>query len=117
MIKTISGAGKYIVTYGHGAHTSINVNSGGMGIGQLRFNSLTQNTEIYDGYSWIPMQTDSVSVTLSPEAEELLDWVKQKRDEEKRIKDLAKANPTIADLVTQRNKIDEQISIVKTLSE
>jgi hypothetical protein len=115
MIKTINGGGRYISVTGSPGSTYVNNYSGMQGVGNMRYNTSSQNIEVYDGSNWIQMQTGYASVAMTPEAESLLDWAKQKRNEEFESEQLAKSNPTIADLLAQKNKIDEQISIVKTL--
>lgn len=118
MIKSITSGFGLTIKGGTISYPYINMTNYSAGIaGMLRFNGNTQNIEVYDGNTWYSLPNDLPSIELSSEVQSLLDWARKKRDEETRIKDLAKANPTIADLVTQRNKIDEQISIVKTLSE
>jgi hypothetical protein len=115
MIKNIAGGGKYLTVTGGSNSTYVNNFSGAQGVGNMRYNTSSQNIEIYDGNNWVPMQSGYATVTMTPEAESLLDWAKQKRMEEEMTKSLAESNSTIADLLAQKNKIDEQISIVKTL--
>jgi hypothetical protein len=115
MIKNIAGGGKYLTVSGGSGSTYVNNFSGAHGVGNMRYNTSSQNIEIYDGNNWVPMQSGYTTVTMTPEAESLLDWAKQKRNEEFESEALAKSNPTIADLLAQKNKIDEQINIVKTL--
>jgi hypothetical protein len=115
MIKNIAGGGKYLTVSGGSGSTYVNNFSGAQGVGNMRYNTSSQNIEIYDGNNWVPMQSGYTTVTMTPEAESLLDWAKQKRNEEFESEALAKSNPTIADLLAQKNKIDEQINIVKTL--
>jgi L-cysteine desulfidase len=115
MIKNIVGGGKYLTVSGGSGSTYVNNFSGAQGVGNMRYNTSSQNIEIYDGNNWVPMQSGYTTVTMTPEAETLLDWAKQKRNEEFESEALAKSNPTIADLLAQKNRIDEQINIVKTL--
>ena len=115
MIKNIAGGGTYLTVTGGSNSTYVNNFSGAQGVGNMRYNTSSQNIEIYDGNNWVPMQSGYATVTMTPEAESLLDWAKQKRMEEEMTKSLAESNSTIADLLAQKNKIDEQISIVKTL--
>ena len=116
MIKTVNGSGRYMmVNGGMPATTYIPSSSGYMNVGDLRYNTQIHRLEVYDGNMWIELNTGHASVGLTPEAESLLDWAKQKRIEEDMNKSLAESNPTIADLIEQKKKIDEQISIVKTL--
>jgi len=115
MIKNIAGGGKYLTVTGGSNSTHVNNFSGAQGVGNMRYNTSSQNIEIYDGNNWVPMQSGYATVTMTPEAESLLDWAKQKRMEEDMNKALAASNPTIADLLEQKKKIDEQLNIVKTL--
>lgn len=115
MIKSITSGFGITLKGGTVSYPFINMTNPSAGM--LRYNGNTNNIEVYDGFTWSGLPNGLPSIELSSEVQSLLDWARKKRDEETRIKDLAKANPTIADLVTQRNKIDEQISIVKILSE
>ena len=115
MIKNIAGGGKYLTVTGGSNSTYVNNFSGAQGVGNMRYNTSSQNIEIYDGNNWVPMQSGYATVTMTPEAESLLDWAKQKRMEEDMNKALAESNPTIADLLEQKKRIDEQLNIVKTL--
>jgi len=115
MIKNIAGGGRYLTVTGGSNSTYVNNFSGAQGVGNMRYNTSSQNIEIYDGNNWVPMQSGYATVTMTPEAESLLDWAKQKRMEEDMNKALAESNPTIADLLEQKKRIDEQLNIVKTL--
>jgi hypothetical protein len=115
MIKNIAGGGRYLTVSGGSGSTYVNNFSGAQGVGNMRYNTSSQNIEIYDGNNWVPMQSGYATVTMTPEAESLLDWAKQKRMEEDMNKALAESNPTIADLLEQKKRIDEQLNIVKTL--
>jgi len=122
MIKSISATGRYMQVTGGASSTYINnypemdeVISGALGVGDVRYNTTNQNLEVYDGNNWVQIQTGYTSVGLNAEAESLLDWARQKRDEELQIQTLAKSNVAIKDLLEQRKTIDDQISMVKTL--
>ena len=115
MIKNIAGGGKYLTVSGGSGSTYVNNFSGAQGVGNMRYNTSSQNIEIYDGNNWIPMQSGYTTVTMTPEAESLLDWAKTKRTEEDYLKAEAQNNPAIKDLLEQRKDIDSKIQMVKTL--
>lgn len=122
MIKGISPTGRYtIVAGGQAPSTYINNYSGAQGIGNMRYNTASQNYEVYDGNNWMPIGSSYATVGLSGEAEELLDWARIKRDEEMRLKKLADKHPGIADLIEQRKalleNIDSQIEMFATLTD
>lgn len=122
MIKGITQQGKYtVVNSGSPSPTYVNTNSGNQGVGNMRFNTSTQNFEVYDGHTWVMINSLNLlnsaytSVGLTNEAESLLDWAGQKRDEEMALNALAATNHTIADLVEQKKNIDQKIKVVQIL--
>jgi hypothetical protein len=117
MIKTVNGAGRYVMVQGgFPATTYINTGSGYMNVGDVRFNTNMQMLEVYDGNRWIEMNTSHASVGLTPDAEMALDWATKKRNEEMALEAKAKDNPAIADLLNQRKTIDEQIKVIEILT-
>ncbi len=69
MIKGIT-QGKYItVTGGQPGSNYVNNYSGAQGVGNMRFNTSTQNIEIWDGSNWVTFNTSYATVGLSPDAE------------------------------------------------
>jgi urocanate hydratase len=109
MIKNIISSGKYITVTGFGSY------GGAQGVGNMRYNTTTQNIEIYDGTSWMQMQTGYATVQLTSEAESLLDWARQKRNQELELDRLVETNPAIKDLVNQIKEKEEQIKVVQKL--
>lgn len=116
MIKNITGGGKYMTVIGGTSSTYVNNYNGAQGVGNMRYNTSNQNIEIYDGTNWIQMQSGYATISMTPEAESLLDWARQKRQEEMELNELAKTNPTIADLQKQIKEKKEQIDIVRALT-
>jgi hypothetical protein len=116
MIKTINSSGRYTVVQGVTApHTYINPNSGMMNVGDVRFNSMMQRFEVYDGNMWIEISTGYASVGLTPDAEMALDWAITKRNEDLALEHLARTNPTIGDLVNQKKELEDKIKMVQIL--
>lgn len=60
---------------------------------------------------------DNVNIGLSSEADIILEWAAGKMDEEQRIQQLAKTNPTVADAAEALKKAEEQLRLVMTLSQ
>lgn len=95
MIKNLSSIGKYMYVHGGNASTYTNNNSGSQGVGNVRYNTSSQQFEVWDGFSWVMIAMDSPVVGLNPEAESLLDWAKKKRDEEDEWERLAEHNQSM----------------------
>ncbi len=117
MIKTVNGAGRYVMVQGgFPATTYINTSPGYMNVGEVRYNTSIQRLEVYDGNMWIELNTSHASIGLTPDAELAIDWAKRKLNEELALEQKAKDNPAIADLLNQRKKIDEQIQVIEILT-
>jgi hypothetical protein len=117
MIKGINQGGRYItVTGGSPGSNYVNNYSGAQGIGNMRFNTSNQNMEIWDGNNWMTLQTSYATVELSHDASSLLDWAREKRDEEWKIKELIKTNPAVKIAYDNLLKAQEQLKITTILS-
>ena len=108
-------AGRYMQITNTSASTYINGSSGSQGVGNMRYNTSNQSTEVFDGNNWITLNMAIPAIGLSYEAELLLDWARQKRDEELTLNKMAQEIPAIKDLVGQIKEKQEQIKMVQTL--
>ena len=116
MIKSISTTSPYIsVSGGNPGSTYIGNYSNSPGVGNMRYNPNSQNIEVYDGNTWIILSAHHSTISLTPDAVSLLEWARQKRDQEREIERLAETSPVIKDLITQIKDKEEQIKIVQTL--
>lgn len=113
MIRNVVNSSPFVNVYGEGGyapHISMNNVSAGM----VRYNGLTKNFEVYDGITWITVPTSVASVGLTDEAVSLLEWAREKRNEEARLKALADKHPGIKDL---KEKLDIMVALVKDYNE
>jgi len=117
MIKAIHTSGKYIQVIGGSASTYVTAQAGSQGVGNLRFNTSQQRLEVYDGLTWLELNTPHASVGLNGAAEEAIDWVQRQMAEEKRLAALAKEHPAVADALAAVDKAKEQVKIVAALVE
>jgi hypothetical protein len=114
MIKGIAPMGKYtVVSGGNTSVPYVNQNINNPIQGMIRISG--SDLQVFDGASWIVMNTSYATVGLTGEAELLLDWARKKRDEEIEIDLLAAANPTIKNLLEQIKEKEDQIQMVMTL--
>ena len=117
MIKGLTSSSRYMTVSGGYTtnvpipYRTISVNPS---LGALRYTS-NGNIEVFDGSVWRTMESSYASVNLSPEAERVIDWAKEKMKEEKDLMELAVENPAVADLLNQINEKKNQIKMVQTL--
>jgi hypothetical protein len=81
--------------------------------GMVRYNN--NNFEVYDGIHWIIMSSGMVQISLDGVSLESLQWVRRKMTEEKRLEELAKTHPSVADAIAAVAQAQEQVAIVAAL--
>jgi hypothetical protein len=116
MIKGITQSGRYMTISNGNASTYVNSYSGQQGVGNMRFNTSTQNMEVFDGNNWVMLNMSHATVGLTPDAESLLDWARKKRDEELAWESLAKDNQAVKIALDNLEKAKQQIKITATLA-
>lgn len=84
-------------------------------VGQLRYNGSSQNLEVYDGNSWLMMNSAYPTIELSPHVQAVVAWAQTKMAEESRLRELAAKHPTVADALEAVKKAEEQVQIVAAL--
>ena len=93
MIKNMSG-GYGIAITGH--PTPPYISPGSQSAGMLRYNTNSQQTEVYDGVSWLNM-TSSPQVSLSNEVIEVVQWARKKMVQEQQLEKLMENHPGLRD--------------------
>ena len=83
------------------------ISPGSMSAGMVRYNSSSQNLEVYDGNSWLAL-SGSADVGLSPEAQQVMDWAYKKMIEEEQLEALLAKHPGLRDL-------HEKFTVMKAL--
>ena len=116
MIKNITPIGRYITVSGGTSGTYVNGYSGAQGLGNMRFNTSTQNMEVFDGSSWITLNMDYASVGLNSDAESLLDWAREKRNEEMKWYSLASSNESVRIALEQLEQAKTRLELTAILS-
>ena len=115
MIKAIHASGKYIQVIGGSASTYVTAQPGSQGVGNLRFNTSQQRLEVYDGMTWLELNSPHASVGLNGVAEEAIDWARRQMEEEKRLEILAKEHPAVQDALEAVRQAQERVRIVAAL--
>lgn len=115
MIKGISHTGQYLYVTG-GNPMNPYIPPGGQSAGMLRYNTNMNNIEVYDGQVWKEMSSNYATVSMTPEAEALFDWVRKKRDEEIELEALAREHPAIKIALDNLKKAKIQLDATIILS-
>jgi hypothetical protein len=111
MIKTImNGAG---INVTNGIHSTLYIDMTRPSAGLVRYNG--NNFEVYDGNSWMIIPCGDAQVTLDGVTLESLQWVRRKMEQEKRMEELAKTHPTVADALLARDRAEDALKIAVAL--
>lgn len=116
MISNIFPTGKYVQVSGGTASTYINNYSGSQGVGNMRYNTSNQRMEVFDGNNWTQLNMGTTSIGLSPEAESLLDWARERRNEELMWKSLAAENEAVKIALDNLEEARRQLDITAKLA-
>jgi hypothetical protein len=115
MIKGITQGGRYITITG-GSSSNPYISPGSQSAGMMRYNTNMNNVEVYDGIGWKEIGSSYASISLTGEAEALLDWARKKRDEEFQIQLLAKDHPAVKIALDNLEKARQQLDATIILS-
>ena len=111
MIRNITG-GQGIMVSGS-AYSAPYVDTSRPSAGMVRYNN--GNIEVYDGGSWLVMQSSYPTIELDSETREILRWAQNRMVEEERMKALADKHPAVADALSARERADEAVRIAVAL--
>jgi tetrahydromethanopterin S-methyltransferase subunit A len=114
MIQNIYGSNGIKVVGNQPAMPYINMIN--MSAGLVRYNGNISSLEVYDGNSWLSLNTSvGASIELDESVTEIIQWAKQKKDEEVELEKLAISNAAIRDLVYDLNETKNKIKMVQIL--
>jgi len=112
MIKSITGS-KYVNVLGNsGSYPYVNSSSNPMQ-GAMRIQN--NDIQVFDGNNWIGIGGAYSTISLSPEAEIILDWAKKKMTEEAEDAELRKKFPTLDSALKEVEVAKKQAVFIKEL--
>jgi hypothetical protein len=111
MIKGINSSSQYITIQG-GNPMQNYFSPGAQGAGQMRYNTNSNNVEVWDGVTWKEISTSYASVDLSHEAQSLLQWARQTRDKELAREARIRDNPSLQKAYEAIQRAEENFDIL-----
>jgi hypothetical protein len=73
------------------------------------------NLEVYDGSSWLPLQSSYPTIELDGITQEAIQWTRRRMEEEKRMQALGAQHPAVADALAARERAEEAVRIAVAL--
>lgn len=102
MIKNIAQSGAFMQV---SSYYPPQIYSTGQSAGEVRYNTSTQQMEVYDGTNWISI-TQTATVGLTMPAEEAIRWTQEKMAEEAELKAKMEKYPTLKSAYDQFKMIE-----------
>jgi hypothetical protein len=112
MINNLTSSSPHLLTSSYSAPHIGNI---GQSAGNVRFNTSTQQMEVYDGVAWINISVNA-NLSLSYGAEESIRWAQEKMAEEARLEKLAEENAAVKIALENVKKAQEQLKITAHLA-
>ena len=109
-------SGRYVQVSSSGSSNYINGYSGLQGVGNMRYNTTSQNMEVYDGNNWTTLNMGYATVGLTGEAESLLDWAREQRNKQYAYEAMAKEHPAVQKALDALKRAEEQVDLIYKLS-
>lgn len=97
MIKGINSSCRYLTVTG-GAPGSTYINNYGssqQGVGNMRYNTSSQQMEVYDGSTWQSLAMNYATVDLSFDAQQAIEWANAERMKQIKRESLIQSNPAL----------------------
>jgi multidrug resistance efflux pump len=82
----------------------------------MRYNASNYNIEVYDGSIWKELVSNYADISLTREAEVLLDWAKAKMAEEMEYQQLSEEHPAVQIALENLKKAKAQLDATIILS-
>lgn len=105
VIKGITGNNGITVQY-NGGSPYVNMNNASAGM--VRYNGNSSSLEVYDGSSWLQLDTSYPTIGLDGNIMSAIEWARKKRDEEEELLRLCKEHPGLQEAY-------ERLQIMKAL--
>ncbi len=82
--------------------------------GLVRWNSVNNCLEIYDGSSWVRMN-GSVSIDVTPDFQEVFEWARVQMQREREYQRLAESHVSVQDSLNKLKEAEQQLRVMVDL--
>jgi hypothetical protein len=110
MITNVYSNGAFVTA--HSSSSTPYVNPNAPSSGMLRYHN--NQLQVYDGSSWLPLG-GTAAVGLSGEAEEIMNWAREKMRAEREARAMAEQYPAVADALGAVREAEQQLKTIVAL--
>jgi hypothetical protein len=112
MIKSISSNTSQYLTVNNGSPMQAYFSPGAQGAGQMRYNTNSNNIEVWDGVTWKEIGSGYATIELTYETQSLLQWAKQARDKELTRENRIRSNPALRKAYEAIQRAEENFELL-----
>ena len=92
------------------------ISPGSQSAGMMRYNTSSQNMEVYDGISWQTLGMGNATIELSGLVQNAIAWAVTQMEKEAEMKRLAEKNPSIAHAVENVEQAKKELELIYQLT-
>ena len=92
------------------------VSPGSQSAGMMRYNTNSQNMEVYDGISWQTLGMGNATIELSGMAQTAINWVIAQMEREAEIRRLAEKHASIAHALDNVEQAKKELELIYQLA-
>ena len=114
-ITNVSSSSPYLnVTSYQGSKPYIS--PGSQTAGMMRYNTNSQNMEVYDGVSWQILGMGNATIELSGMAQTAINWVMAQMEREAEMRELAKKHASLQHAVDNVDQAKKELELIYQLT-
>lgn len=92
------------------------ISPGAQSAGMMRFNTSSNQIEVYDGASWRQI-SGTATIDLTQHTLEIFRWAEKRMEEDQRIQQLIRENPAVADAFQNYQDAADKLKVVVALTQ
>jgi hypothetical protein len=116
MIKSITSNNSQYLTVNNGSPMQNYFSPGAQGAGQMRYNTTSNNIEVWDGVTWKEIGSTYATIELTYETQSLLQWAKQARDKEQTRETRIRSNPALRKAYEAIQRAEENFDMLDKIA-
>lgn len=87
----------------------------GSGVGMVRYNTVSQSLEVFDGYSWSSIDGAELQIGLDPEIVKVVEWATRKMEKEIEIQQHAERYPIVQSIKDELESVQLRMDVALAL--
>lgn len=92
------------------------ISPGSQSAGMMRYNTNSQNMEVYDGVSWQTIGMGNASIELSPVVQTAISWVLEQMSKESKMREMAEKHASVQAALANVEQAKRELDLIYELA-